>query len=86
MSIEEDGRCSRPFLKKIPIHHRVAEGGEIVELVTASLPVFACTLAGPDRQTLYLVTAPGFGEAVCAGKGLGRIEAVEVDVPGAGWP
>ncbi len=66
--------------------HRVAEGGEIVESVTASLPVFACTLAGPDRQTLYLVTAPGFGEAVCAGKGLGRIEAVEVDVPGAGWP
>lgn len=66
--------------------HRVVEGGEIVESVTASLPVFACALGGPDRRTLYLITAPAFGESVCAGKGLGRIEAVQVDVPGAGWP
>lgn len=66
--------------------HRVIEGGEIVESVSASRPVFACTLGGPDGCTLYLITAPAFGEAVCAGKGLGRIEAVEVDVPGAGWP
>ncbi|MET0727213.1 MAG: SMP-30/gluconolactonase/LRE family protein [Acidimicrobiales bacterium] len=66
--------------------HRVIEGGEIVESVTASLPVFACTLGGPDRRTLFLITAPEFGESVCAGKGLGRIEAVDVDVSGAGWP
>lgn len=65
---------------------RVAEGGEILDSVTASLPVYACALGGPDRRTLHLITAPGFGEAICAGKGLGRIEAVEVDVPGAGWP
>jgi sugar lactone lactonase YvrE len=65
---------------------RVTEGGEIVDSVTASQPVYACALGGPDRRTLYLVTAPGFGEAICAGQGLGRVEAVEVDVPGAGWP
>lgn len=65
---------------------RVAEGGEIVERVAASQPVFACALGGPDRRTLYLITAPGFGDAVAAGKGLGRIEAVKVDVPGAGRP
>lgn len=64
---------------------RVAEGGEILSQVTASQPVFACTLGGPDRRTLYLVTAPGFGREF-AGKGAGRIEAVDVDVPGAGWP
>jgi hypothetical protein len=53
--------------------------------VTASQPVFACTLGGPDRRTLYLVTAPAFGDDQ-AGAGRGRIEAVRVDVPGAGWP
>jgi sugar lactone lactonase YvrE len=65
---------------------RVAEGGEILDSVVASQPVFACALGGPDRRTLYLITALGFGEEVAAGKGLGRIEVVEVDVPGAGWP
>jgi sugar lactone lactonase YvrE len=66
--------------------HRVTEGGEIVDTVVASQPVFACALGGADRRTLYLITAPAFGVSACAGKGLGRIEATEVAVPGAGWP
>lgn len=66
--------------------HRVTEGGEITHVVTAGQPVLACALGGPDRRTLFLVTAPAHGEDVCAGKGLGRIETVGVDVPGAGWP
>jgi sugar lactone lactonase YvrE len=65
---------------------RVAEGGQILDGVAASQPVFACALGGPERRTLYLITAPGFGDAIAAGKGLGRVEATEVDVPGAGWP
>ena len=65
---------------------RVAEGGEIVENVVANQPVFACALGGTDRRTLYMMTAPGFGESVCAGKGLGCIETIQVEVPGAGWP
>ena len=64
---------------------RVAAGGEILDAVVASQPVFACALGGSDRRTLYLVTAPAFGEAQ-AGAGRGRIETVDVDVPGAGWP
>jgi sugar lactone lactonase YvrE len=64
---------------------RVIEGGEIADSVTASQPVYACMLGGPDRRTLYLITAPAFGDDQ-AGKAQGRIEAVEVDVPGAGWP
>ena len=66
--------------------HRVCEGGEVLESITASLPIFACTFGGPGRRTLYFITAPSFGEAACAGKALGRIEAAEVDVPGVGWP
>jgi sugar lactone lactonase YvrE len=65
---------------------RVAEGGEILASVSASQPVFACALGGPDRRTLYMLTAPSFGESTCAGKGLGRVEMVTVDVPGAGLP
>jgi sugar lactone lactonase YvrE len=64
----------------------VAEGGEILATVTASQPVFACTLGGPDRRTLFLITAPGFGKKRCQGQGLGRVESVQVAVPGAGWP
>ncbi len=64
---------------------RVAEGGEVLEQIVASQPIFACALGGADRRTLYLITAPAFGEAQ-AGQGNGRIEAVHVDVPGAGWP
>ena len=64
---------------------RVAEGGEILDSVVASQPVFACALGGPAGTTLHLITSPGFGPAA-AGSGTGRIEVVEVDVPGAGWP
>jgi sugar lactone lactonase YvrE len=64
---------------------RVAEGGKILEEVTASQPVFACALGGTDRQTLYLITAPAYGDEQ-AGRHQGRIETVEVSVPGAGWP
>ncbi|HVU72717.1 MAG TPA: SMP-30/gluconolactonase/LRE family protein [Mycobacteriales bacterium] len=65
---------------------RIAEGGAILEVVEASQPVFACALGGEDRRTLYLMTAPGFGQDKAAGKGAGKVEAVTVDVPGAGWP
>lgn len=64
---------------------RVAEGGELLETVVASQPVFACALGGPERRTLYLVTAPTFGTSVI-GAGLGKVEVVDVDVPGTGWP
>jgi len=40
---------------------RVAEGGEILdEISTGSMGVYACTLGGPDRRTLYLCVAPDF--------------------------
>jgi sugar lactone lactonase YvrE len=65
---------------------RLAEGGTVLDQVAASQPVFACALGGPDRCTLYLITAPGFGEQVSAGQGRGRIETTRVDIPGTGWP
>ena len=65
---------------------RVAEGGEVTATVeTGPRSCFACMLGGEDRRTLFLCTAEGYsGEAIR--RRTGAIEAVEVDVPGAGWP
>ncbi|HEY1750278.1 MAG TPA: SMP-30/gluconolactonase/LRE family protein [Caulobacteraceae bacterium] len=65
---------------------RLKEGGEALERITADQGVFACMLGGEDRKTLYVLTAAGSDPEDCATRRLGRIEAVRVDVPGAGLP
>jgi sugar lactone lactonase YvrE len=65
---------------------RIAEGGEVLARVTTSQPCFACALGGPDRSTLFLMTAPGTSIQERTATRLGRIETARVDVPGAGWP
>ena len=66
---------------------RVREGGDVVDRVEVGegRSCFACMLGGADRRTLFLLTAEGFGGAVMRRR-TGAIEAVEVEVPGAGWP
>lgn len=65
---------------------RVREGGEITHMITPSQPVYACMLGGDDRKTLFVLTAKThmIEEAIAARRG--RIETVQVDVPGAGIP
>jgi sugar lactone lactonase YvrE len=65
---------------------RLAEGGTVLERITADRGVYACMLGGPDRQTLYLLTCASSNPAECRADRTGRIEAVRVDVPGAGLP
>jgi sugar lactone lactonase YvrE len=65
---------------------RLAEGGEVLERITADQGVYACMLGGEDRKTLYLLTAASSVPAECAANRTGRIEAVQVDVAGAGLP
>jgi sugar lactone lactonase YvrE len=64
---------------------RVASGGAVVERVATSQPCYACALGGPDRLTLFLLTNPPY-EPGAHGENAGRVEAVTVTVPGAGWP
>lgn len=81
-----------PFRTAVAV--RIAQGGEIKETieVDAGRPVFACALGGPDRRTLFLAEANGgdpskIAQALKDGTGNGgRLRAVAVDVPGAGWP
>jgi sugar lactone lactonase YvrE len=66
---------------------RVKEGGEILDEVKVSHEfAFACMLGGDDRRTLYICTASTHVPDNCRTKRDGRIESVEVDVPGAGLP
>ncbi len=65
---------------------RVREGGEITATVSCSQRSFACMLGGEDRRTLYVMTATSSDRTEVAQKTGGRIEAVRVDVAGAGTP
>jgi len=65
---------------------RVLEGGRIAQSIgVGDRTVFACMLGGGDHRTLFLCTSTGSGPAM-AEKIDGRIEAVGVEVPGAGRP
>ena len=66
---------------------RIREGGEIVDEVKGTHPgAFACMLGGTEKRTLYVCTASTHVPDEARVAHAGRIEAVEVDVPGAGWP
>lgn len=67
---------------------RVREGGAITDAITidGANRVFAAMLGGPERRTLYLCTAPSTLPADTKTDRGGRIEAITVEVPGAGLP
>jgi sugar lactone lactonase YvrE len=65
---------------------RLKEGGEVLERITADQGCFACMLGGEDRRTLFVLTAAGSDPADCRARRAGRIETVQVAVPGAGLP
>ena len=65
---------------------RVLEGGEVTERIsTGDYGSFACMLGGGDRRTLFICTCLQSGPGTAELRS-GRIETVQVEVPGAGWP
>jgi sugar lactone lactonase YvrE len=64
---------------------RVREGGEVTDRVSVQTQAFACMLGGPERRSLFICTAADSDPAKTDARG-GRIESVEVEVPGAGLP
>jgi sugar lactone lactonase YvrE len=86
MCLDEHGAVwsACPFTGRVL---RVLEGGDVVDEVKGTHPgAFACMLGGEDRRTLYVCTAPTHVPAEARVAHGGRIEAVAVDVPGAGLP
>ncbi len=66
--------------------HRIAEGGEVLDVVETGRPAFACMLGGPERRHLFMCTADDSHPDRTTDPATGRIEVVEVAVPGAGRP
>jgi sugar lactone lactonase YvrE len=86
MCLDADGMiwAACPFTGRVL---RIREGGEVVDEVKGTHPgAFACMLGGPDRTTLFVCTAPTHVPEEARAAHGGRIEAVSVDVPGAGRP
>jgi sugar lactone lactonase YvrE len=65
---------------------RLKEGGEVAERIDTGRGAYACMLGGDDRRTLYVLTCVSSNPEECARDRTGRIEAVQVEVPGAGLP
>jgi sugar lactone lactonase YvrE len=65
---------------------RVREGGEVLQVIDLDRSCFACVLGGPDRRTLFVTVNEWGGADDMAGARNGQVLALEVDVPGVGWP
>ena len=46
----------------------------------------ACALGGPERRTLFCLSAATSHAELRQGKSSARIDAVDVEIPGAGYP
>jgi sugar lactone lactonase YvrE len=64
----------------------VAPGGEILETVVTDQPCYACMLGGPERRTLYMMTAPSSVASIVSASRQGQVAVAEVRTAGAGWP
>ncbi len=63
---------------------RVAEGGEVLDVVETGDNSFACMLGGEDRRTLFVLTAPESHAARASVSPRGHVRTARVAVPGAG--
>jgi sugar lactone lactonase YvrE len=68
---------------------RISEGGEVLATIELDRPCFAAMLGGPDRRTLFMLTAEWHGtggmEDVIAAR-TGQVLVAEAPAPGVGWP
>jgi sugar lactone lactonase YvrE len=68
---------------------RIREGGEVLERIDLGRPCFANMLGGPNRRTLFMLTADWRGtegvEDVIKAR-TGQVLVVEAPATGVGWP
>jgi sugar lactone lactonase YvrE len=62
------------------------DGRELQRIEVAGRRAIACALGGPARRTLFCLSAATSYELLRQGKSWARIDAVEVEISGAGYP
>ncbi|HZT88420.1 MAG TPA: SMP-30/gluconolactonase/LRE family protein [Stellaceae bacterium] len=65
---------------------RIFAGGRVAERFATSQKPFACALGGPDRKTLFVLTAESWDPETCRTHRTARIGTTPVEVRGAGLP
>ena len=65
---------------------RIAEGGEVLEVIETGQPCYACMLGGDDGRTLFMLTAASSDHEQAAATQTGQILVAMVESPGAGRP
>jgi sugar lactone lactonase YvrE len=67
---------------------RILKGGKVAQTVRVAEDrhVYACALGGAERRALFMCTRGSVGGAASREAKQGRIEIIQVDVPGVGWP
>jgi sugar lactone lactonase YvrE len=66
---------------------RIINGGNITDRIDmGDRSAIACTLGGPERRTLFLLSSTDSYPDRLVGTKLSRVDALIVDIPGAGLP
>jgi sugar lactone lactonase YvrE len=65
---------------------RIAEGGEVLEVIDTGQNCYACMLGGEDGKTLFMLTAASADHEEAAARQTGKILVATVDAAGAGRP
>ena len=65
---------------------RIAEGGEILEVIDTGQLCFACMLGGDDGKSLFMLTGDSADAHTAAAAPTGRVLVAEVESPRAGLP
>ena len=65
---------------------RIAQGGEVLEVIDTGQPCYACMLGGDDGRTLFMLTAQTSLAHEAAAAANGKLLIATVDSPHAGLP
>ena len=65
---------------------RIAQGGEVLEVIDTGQPCYACMLGGDDGRTLFMLTAKSSIAHEAAEAPSGKLLIATVDAPRAGRP
>ncbi len=66
---------------------RIEQGGKVTDRIEiGDRTAIACTLGGPERRTLFLLSSTDAYPERLVGTKLSRLDTITVDIPGAGLP